>query len=340
MDTSLLQKTAQDLVTSGKGILAADSTEGTMDKRLVKVGIAPTPELRRDFRELLLTTEGIGEFIAGVILNDEIIRQKATNNLSFSDLVRKRGVLPGIKVDKKTHDMAGFPGEKIAEGLDDLRDRFSEYKKFEVVFTKFRAVITIGEGIPTQTCIDSNAEVLARYAALSQEAGLVPVVEPEVVMDGAHDIQRCYDASALALQSVFRKLDEHKVFLGGVLLKTNMVLPGKESGQQVSSEEVANKTLNLFKNTVPTQVAGVVFLSGGQSGVDANERLNEMNRIAQVPWQLSFSFERALQDEAMAIWQGKRENTPQAQKAFYKRARLTSLARQGRYDPEMENKNE
>ncbi len=337
MDKDLLQEVAEALVVTGKGIFAADATEGTMDKRLQGVGIIPSQEIRRFFREMLLKTDGVGEYISGVILNDEIIRQKVSDGSTFNDLVSKQGIKVGIKVDKKTHDMANFPGEKIAEGLDGLRDRLKEYKEMGASFAKFRTVITIGQNIPTQTCIDSNSEVLARYAALSQESNIVPIVEPEVVMDGNHSLQRCEDVTRAVLSSTFKYLSDHKVYLKGIILKPNMVLPGSESNESPSVEEVADVTLLVLNRTVPSDVAGVVFLSGGQKAEDATIRLNEMSKVTNLPWKLSFSFERALEGPAMEVWKGKEENITLAQKAFYKRTKLNSLACQGKYLKEMEN---
>jgi fructose-bisphosphate aldolase, class I len=339
MDKEILYVITEKLVAPGKGIFAADATESTMDKRLQKAGIEPSPEIRRFFREMLLKTEGIGDFISGVILNDEIIRQKVSDGGTFQELITGQGIYVGIKVDKKTHDMANFPGEKIAEGLDGLRDRLKEYKEMGASFAKFRTVITIGQGIPSQTCIDSNSEVLARYAALCQENDIVPIVEPEVVMDGDHSFQRCEDVTRATLSSTFKYLDDHKVHLRGIILKPNMVLPGVESNDNPSLGEIAEVTLQVLKRTVPPDVTGVVFLSGGQKAEDATLRLSEMNKIKDIPWKLSFSFERALEGPAMDVWKGKEENIQSARKEFYKRAKLNSLASQGGYAKEMENEN-
>lgn len=336
MDIKTLQETAKKLVAPGKGILATDATEGTLDKRMLKVGLNPTPELRREFREILLKTEGINEFISGVILNDEIIRQRIKEGLPFAEIVKNQGVIPGIKVDKKTHDMANFPGEKIAEGLDGLRDRLTEYRQMGAQFAKFRSVITIGEGIPTQVCIDSNSEVQGRYAALCQNEDIVPIIEPEIVMDGNHSMQRCEDVTRAVLLSTFNYLKNHKVNLSGILLKPNMILPGEGSSEKPDAGEVAKVTLEVLKRVVPDEVPGVVFLSGGQDAKLATLRLNEMNKIGGVSWQLAFSFERALEDDAMKTWMGKSENIDAAQKAFYHRAKMNSLARSGKYVPELE----
>src|SRR3972149_8194473 len=245
MNKGVLESTAELLVSPGKGILATDATEGTMDKRMQAVEVAPSPELRRKFRELLLTTKDASEFISGVILNDEIIRQKTSGGIDFAKLVENQGMIPGIKVDKKANDMANFPGEKIAEGLDGLRDRFIEYKNMGARFAKWRAVITIGEGIPTDVCIESNAESLARYAALAQEVDLVPIVEPEVLMDGKHGIAKCEEVTKKTINEVFKKLSDHKVFLRGILLKPNLIHPGKDSGEEINNDDIASKTINV-----------------------------------------------------------------------------------------------
>ena len=339
MDVTILQKTAEELTAPGKGIFAADATEGTMDKRMTAAGINPTPDLRREFREILLGTEGVGDYISGVILNDEIIRQKTSDGMTFVELAGKQKIIPGIKVDKKTHDMANFPGEKIAEGVDGLRERLTEYKAMGVRFAKFRSVITIGEGIPTQVCIDSNSEVQARYAALCQEQDILPIVEPEVLMEGVHNIGRNEEVTKKVLTSVFKKLADHKIFFKGMLLKPNVVHPGKESGENVDNEVVADKTLQVLRETVPEDVPGVLFLSGGDPADEMTQHLDLMNEKGPHPWELSFSFERALEGPTMEIWQGKSENITRAQSEFYKRARLNSLARTGKYKVEMEKEN-
>ncbi len=346
MDKEVLKKTAQDLVAPGKGILATDATEGTMDKRMEAVGISPSPELRRKFREILLTTGGISDFISGVILNDEIIRQKTSNGVGFADLVRERGVIPGIKVDKKAYDMANFPGEKIAEGLDGLRDRFAEYKGIGARFAKWRAVITIGEavpagrqGIPTDICIESNAEALARYAALAQEADIVPIVEPEVLMDGNHNIEKSEEVTKRVLKTVFKKLMDHKVYLPGILLKSNVVHPGKESNETTDNEVIAEKTLKVMHETVPDDVPGILFLSGGDSVSEMTQHLDLMNKKGPHPWELSFSFERALEGPALEVWKADDSNWGAAQKEFFKRAKLNSLARFGKYTKDLEKEN-
>ena len=338
MDKQILEKTAQELVAGGKGVWATDATDSSMDKRMEAVGIAPTPDLRRRFREILIETNGLSEFISGVILNDEIIRQETSSGVSFADFVKEKGMVPGIKVDKKTHDMANFPGEKIAEGLDGLRDRFTEYKGMGVVFTKWRVTVAIGEKIPTLTCIDSNSEVLARYAALAQEQDLVPIVEPEVLLDGNHDMKRSEEVNLHTLYSVFEFLKKHDVFMEGVILKTAWVHSGFESGEKPESTEIAEATIRVLKKSVPINIGGVVFLSGGDSPQDASDHLDKVAEMADLPWNISFSFERALEGAAMEVWGGKEENVEKARKVLLERARLNSLAKSGKYESGMESK--
>jgi fructose-bisphosphate aldolase class I len=332
-----LERTARALVAPGKGILAADESSGTIKKRFDSIDIESTEENRRSYREMLLTTPGMEEFISGVILFDETIRQSAEDGTPFTKVLEERGVIPGIKVDSGAKPLAGFPDETVTEGLDGLRERLSEYSKLGARFTKWRAVITIGDGIPTQTCIEANAEALARYAALSQEAGMVPIVEPETLMDGDHSIERHYDATRRTLESVFDRLFVHRVELTGTLLKTNMVLSGKSSAEQANVEKVAQWTLRCLRETVPPAIPGIVFLSGGQTDEAATAHLSEMNRIGGAPWELSFSYGRALQAPALKAWVGRRENVGAGQKAFYHRAKLNSAARSGSYSPEMEH---
>lgn len=329
-----LNKIAQALVAPGKGILAADESFPTIEKRFSEFGVTSTEETRRAYRELLFTTEGIEKFISGVIMFDETLRQ--AQGKPFVKILEEKGIIPGIKVDKGARDMAGFPGEKITEGLDDLRDRLAEYKNLGAKFTKWRAVITIGDATPTDTCLGSNSEALARFAALSQEAGLVPIVEPEVVRDGGHDIKRTEEVSYKTLKSVFAKLVNHRVKLDGMLLKPNMVTPGKDNQQDANPLEVAEATLRCMREVVPSDVPGIVFLSGGQTAEEATANLAEMNKTKDLPWEISFSFSRALQNTVLKAWSGKEENRTAAQKEFYKRARLLSLARKGEYKPEME----
>ena len=330
MDTKLLKQTAEALVAEGKGILAADESVGTMTKRLDAIGVESTEETRRSYRDVLLTTQGMDQYISGVILFDETIRQKTDGGDSFPEILESMGVIPGIKVDKKAWPLPNFPNEKITEGLDGLRDQLVEYKELGAKFAKWRAVITIGEGIPTDTCINSNSEALARYAALCQEADIVPIVEPEVLMTGSHDMHRCEQVTYATLKSFFAKLHDHKIYLEGVLLKINMVLPGKESGEEVSDEEIANATCRVFKEVVPDEIPGIVFLSGGQSADEATTRLNEIAKVGKdLPWELSYSYGRALQAEALEAWGGKRENIESAKEVFLERAEKVSKARSG-----------
>jgi fructose-bisphosphate aldolase class I len=338
MKNENLESIARKLVAPGKGILAADESLGTMEKRLKSINVPSTEENRRAFRELLFTTKDAGQFISGVILFDETIRQKTRDGRPFVKALEEQGIIPGIKVDKGTKAMANFPGEKITEGLDGLRDRLAEYRQqLGARFAKWRAVITIGEGIPTRTCIDTNAELLARYAALSQEADLVPIVEPEVLMDGTHTIARHFEVTEETLRSVFQALAAHRVALEAMLLKPNMVLSGKDCPQQASVQEVAESTVRCMKRVVPAAVPGLVFLSGGQTDLQATEHLNAMNRLQDLPWQLSFSFGRALQAPVLKAWKGDAANVMEAQRAFHHRAWCNSQARFGKYTEEMES---
>ncbi|MBI3000577.1 MAG: fructose-bisphosphate aldolase class I, partial [Deltaproteobacteria bacterium] len=281
-------------------------------------------------------TQGVEEFISGVILFDETVRQKAKEGRSFPEVLSQKGIIPGIKVDKGTIDLPGFPGEKVTEGLDGLRNRLSEYRDLGARFAKWRAVIAIGEGIPTRGCIEANAHALARYAALCQEAGLVPIVEPEVLIDGNHTIERCEEAEEATLKCVFSELLEHRVAFEGMLLKPSMVLSGKECPKQASVEEVARATMRCLRRVVPAAVPGIVFLSGGQSAERATEHLNAMNAMGGHPWEVSFSYARALQDPALKAWKGEATNVPAAQKIFYHRAKCNSAARYGKYTKQME----
>ncbi len=337
MDIEKLATTAQAIVAKGRGILAADESFGTIEKRFKKIGVQSTEENRRSYRDLLFTTKGIGDFISGVILFDETIRQKSADGTPFPKALAKAGSIPGIKVDSGAKALAGFPGEKITEGLDGLRDRLAEYAKLGARFTKWRAVITIGNGMPTRFCIDANAHALARYAALSQEAGLVPIVEPEVLMDGDHTIERCADVTETTLKSLYFHLHAHRVILEGTLLKPNMVLAGKGCATQASIDQVANATVEVLRRCVPSAVPGIVFLSGGQTETEATVHLNAMNRLRGLPWELSFSYGRALQASALEAWGGKSANVGAAQKAYYHRAKLNGAARNGKYTPAMES---
>ena len=338
-----LRATAKALVAPAKGILAADESFPTIEKRFKTIDIENSEENRRGYRDMLFNTPGLEEYISGVILFDETLRQGTTDGTSFSELLSSKGVIPGIKVDKGAKDMALFPGEKITEGLDGLRERCNEYVGMGARFTKWRAVITIGEGgggsgrIPTDFCLHANGHALARYAALSQEAGMVPIVEPEVLMDGTHSIDECLEVTRRTLKALFMQLEMHNVDLEGTLLKTNMVVSGKDSSTQASHTDVAQRTVEVLKDTVPDAVPGVVFLSGGMSDEDSTARLNEMNKLGAHPWELSFSYGRALQAPAIKAWKGEASNVEAGQKALYHRAKMNGLARSGDYSEDMEN---
>jgi len=336
MKTESLATIAKKLVAPGKGILAADESSGTIEKRLKSINVPSTEENRRAYREVLFTTKGAGEFISGVILFDETIRQKTRDGRTFVEALEGQGIIPGIKVDKGAKAMANFPGEKITEGLDELRERLAEYRQLGARFAKWRAVIAIGDKIPTRTCIAGNAEALARYAALCQDEDIVPIVEPEVLMDGTHTIERHFEVTEQTLETVFHALYEHRVVLEGMLLKPNMVLSGKECPQQASVQEVAEATVRCMKHVVPAAVPGLVFLSGGQSDQQATEHLNAMNQLPDLPWQLSFSYGRALQAPVLKAWKGDAANVSAAQQAFHHRAMCNSKARFGKYTEEME----
>jgi fructose-bisphosphate aldolase, class I len=336
MATQSLAETAGALVAPGKGILAADESPPTIEKRFQKINVESTEDNRRAYREMLFTTPGIGDHISGVILYDETIRQKAADGTLFPQILENAGVIPGIKVDKGAKPLAGSLDEKVTEGLDGLRDRLAEYLELGARFTKWRAVIEIGEGIPTYHCIHANAHALGRFAALSQEAGLVPIVEPEVLMDGAHSIGRCYETTEWMLKETFQELFFQRVELEGMLLKPNMVLSGKGASEQAGVEEVAQATVRCLRSAVPAAVPGIVFLSGGQSAEVATAHLNAMNAMGEHPWQLSFSFARALQGPALETWRGDEGNVQQAQEIFAHRARMNSAARSGSYSEELE----
>jgi len=336
MNIADLEMTAKALVAPGKGILAADESLPTIEKRFKSVGVANTEENRRAYRETLFTTPGLGEFISGAILFDETIRQRASDGTPFVEVLKRQGVIPGIKVDKGAKPLAGFFGEKITEGLDGLRERLAEYVRLGAQFTKWRAVITIGANISTRTCLQANAQALARFAALSQEAGLVPIVEPEVLMDGDHTIERHFEVTETTLNLVFQSLFEHRVRLEAMLLKPNMVLAGKDCPQQASVAEVAEATLRCMLRAVPAAVPGLVFLSGGQSDVLATRHLNALNQLGKAPWQLSFSFGRALQAPALINWRGETISVNAAQQALHHRARCNAAARFGKYSEQVE----
>jgi len=334
--SATLEQTAKALVAPGKGILAADESMPTIDKRFKPLGIENVEKNRQAYRQMLFGTPGFAEFISGVILFDETIRQKADDGTPFAEYLAKLGSIPGIKVDNGAKNMANAPGEKITEGLDGLRERLKEYKAMGARFAKWRAVITIGDGIPSFLCLRSNADALARYATLCQEQDIVPIVEPEVLMDGPHSIERCYEVTEATLVEVFAALHLHRVKLEGMLLKPNMVISGTENKQQASVEKVAEQTVRLFKRTVPSAVPGIVFLSGGQSDELATAHLSAMNAMGPLPWELSFSYGRALQAPSIKAWSGKPENVAAGQKAFYHRAKCNGAARNGRYTPAME----
>ena len=334
-----IAQTASALVAPAKGILAADESTSTIKKRFDAIGVESTEPNRRTYRELLFRTPGIAQFISGVILYDETIRQKAADGTPLVKILKDQGILPGIKADVGAKPLAFSPAEVVTEGLDGLRERLIEYRELGAVFSKWRAVITIGDGIPTPYCIETNAHALARYAALSQEQMIVPMVEPEVLMDGDHTIDRCLEVSLATLREVFAQLARQRVQLEGMLLKASMVLSGKGAPTRASPDEVARYTVNCFKESVPAAVPGIVFLSGGQSDEEATVNLDAINRYAAkvgAPWQLSFSYGRGLQAAPQKVWSGKADNVAAAQRAFFHRAKLTAAARVGKYSPAME----
>lgn len=340
MNVQELIDTASKMVAGDKGLLAMDESTPTCDKRFAKLGIPLTEEARRTYREMIVTTPGLGESISGAILFDETIRQRKKDGTPIVKALSDAGIIPGIKVDTGAKDMAGHPGEKITEGLDGLRDRLKEYFGLGARFAKWRAVITVGDGIPSRGCIDANAHALARYAALCQEAGLVPVVEPEVLMDGAHSLERCSEVTEDVLRTVFGQLYTQGVMLEGIILKPNMVVPGLKCSTQESVDDVADATVRILLRAVPAAVPGVAFLSGGQSSELASARLNAMNLKfrSRLPWALAFSFARAIQQPALGIWNGKEAHVPAAQKALYHRAMCNRLARRGEYTAAVEGK--
>jgi fructose-bisphosphate aldolase class I len=336
MQTDQLELTARALVAPERGILAADESTGTIKKRFDSIGVESTEETRRAYRELLFTTPGIGDHVSGVILYDETLRQSASDGTPFARVLADAGVIPGIKVDTGAKELALSPGEKVTEGLDGLRERVSEYASLGARFAKWRAVITIGNGIPSSACIEANAHALARYAALCQEGGLVPIVEPEVLMDGDHTLETCYEATVRTLQSVYAQLAGQHVVLEGTLLKPNMVVSGKDCPVQAGVEAVAAATIQALRTAVPAAVPGIVFLSGGQSEAEATAHLSAMNAMGRQPWELSFSYGRALQASALEAWGGDPSRVEVGQQAFYHRAKLNGAARTGSYTPEME----
>ena len=338
MNTQQLGATITALLADGKGLLAMDESTPTCNKRFEKLGIPTTEERRRAYRELIATTTGLADYISGAILYDETIRQSAKNGKSFVQILSASGIIPGIKVDAGAVDMAAHPGEKISEGLDGLRQRLAEYFKMGARFAKWRAVITIGDGTPSHGCIEANANALARYAALCQEAGIVPIVEPEVLMDGAHTLERCFDVTEAVLHAVFSELYAQRISFEHMILKPNMVLPGIDCKKQESVEAVADATVTCLLRCVPAAVPGIAFLSGGQSSELASARLNAMNLKFKnkMPWILTFSYSRAIQQPALEIWKGQDANVPNAQRALYHRAKCNGAARRGQYNAEME----
>ncbi len=337
MTATELDTIARGMVAKDKGILAADESGGTIKKRFDKIKLESTEESRRAYRELLLTTPGASDYISGVIFYDETLRQKTKDGVPFPEYLTRNGIIPGIKVDTGAKPLAGFPGETITEGLDGLRERLTEYYKLGARFAKWRAVIDIADGIPTRTGIDANAHALARYAALCQEARIVPIVEPEVLMDGAHSLERCEEVTNATLQSVFAQLHAHRVRLEGIVLKPNMVISGMKNAKRASAEEVAEATVRCLKRNVPAAVPGIAFLSGGQGPEEATEHLSLINQLGPLPWEVSFSYGRALQAPVLDTWRGLPANFAAGQKAFFKRAKLNGLARTGRYAAALES---
>jgi fructose-bisphosphate aldolase class I len=336
MDAAL-NEVARAIVAPGKGILAADESTGTIKKRFDSIGVESTEDRRRAYREMLFSTKGAEEHISGVILFDETIRQTASDGRPLVKILEEAGIIPGIKVDKGAQRLAKSPEEKVTEGLDGLRERLVEYRALGAKFAKWRAVIDIaGDAIPSRYCIEVNAHALARYAALCQEEGLVPIVEPEVLMDGGHTIERCYQVTTDTLRAVFAELLDERVELEGMLLKPNMVIPGKKSGAPATPDEVADATISCFKTVVPAAVPGIVFLSGGQSDEEATANLDAINRRPALPWQVSFSYGRALQAAALDAWGGKDDNAEAGAAAYLHRARMNGLARDGKWTPDAE----
>jgi fructose-bisphosphate aldolase class I len=339
MNLAELNKIAEAMVAPGKGILAADESSGTIKRRFDAIGVECTEDSRRDYRELMFRcSEAMSKYISGVILYDETLRQKCKDGTPVVKLIQQCGALPGIKVDKGIKPLPFAPGEVITEGLDGLGERLAEYRELGAKFAKWRAVIDIGPGFPTYNCIKANAHALARYAALCQQEDIVPIVEPEVLMDGGHDIDRCFEVTEQTLKIVFNELFDAHVQLEGMVLKPNMIVPGKKSGKKASVEEVAEKTVTLLKLCVPAAVPGIAFLSGGQSDEDATAHLDAMNKIGGLPWKLTFSYGRALQAPVQKTWAGKNENVAAAQRAFAHRAEMNGLAALGKWKKDLEKK--
>jgi fructose-bisphosphate aldolase class I len=337
MDARLMAETARAMVAPGKGLLAADESAGTAKKRFDSVGVESTEENRRAYREMLFTTPGLAQYVSGVILFDETLRQSTRDGVNFGEYLKKNGIIPGIKVDAGAHDMALHPGEKVTEGLDKLAERMQEYFKMGARFAKWRSVITIGKGIPTQACLDANAHALARYSAICQEASIVPIVEPEVLLDGNHSAEASEEVHTRTLETLFHALATQNVSLEHVILKASMCVSGKDNPKQADVHEVAERSLRVLKRTVPAALPGVVFLSGGQTDEKATAHLDAMNRMG-APWPLTFSYSRALQAVALTAWRGQAGNVAAAQKALHHRAHMNSLAAQGKWSTESEKK--
>jgi fructose-bisphosphate aldolase, class I len=331
-----LREVARELVAPGKGILAADESTGTIEKRFDQIGVESTEDNRRGYRQLLFTTPGLGEHISGVILFDETIRQSTDDGTPLTEVLEKAGVIPGIKTDTGAKPLALFDGETVTEGLDGLRERLTEYRELGARFAKWRATYFIGDGRPTDFAVLANGHAMARYAALCQEAGIVPIVEPEVLMDGDHDIAACEDATGRALDALYAQMSDHRVDLAGTLLKVNMVVSGKDAATQADDSTIAQATLRTLKAHVPEEATGIVFLSGGMTDEEATSRLNEINRLGGGPWEISFSYGRALQTESLKAWRGDPSNVEAAQAALAHRARMNGLARDGEWSAAME----
>jgi len=341
MNLSELNKIAAAMVAPGRGILAADESAGTIKKRFDSIGVESTADNRRDYREMLFrSADAMSKYISGVILYDETIRQNAKDGTPLVKLIEKTGALPGIKVDKGTKPLPSCPGEVVTEGLDGLRERLAEYRGLGAKFAKWRAVIDVGQehGLPSYTCVKANAHALARYAALCQDEGIVPIVEPEVLMDGSHDIDRCVEVTTWVLKETFQELFYNRVALEGMVLKPNMAVPGKKSAKRASVEEVADKTLRVLRECVPAAVPGIAFLSGGQSDEEATAHLDAINKMGPLPWQVSYSYGRALQAAPLKAWSGKSENVVAAQRAFSHRAMMNGLASLGQWKADLERK--
>lgn len=338
MNTKILKETIQQLFANNKGLLAMDESTETCNKRFAAAGIPQTIEMRRKYRELIVTTPGLNESIGGAILFDETIKQQTKDGIPMADVLIKSGIIPGIKVDMHAKPMAGFPNEKVTEGLDGLRERLAEYKKLGARFAKWRAVITIGDGIPTTKCIEANANALSRYATLCQEADIVPIVEPEVLMNGNHSIQKCFDVTEQVQKILFYELYKYRIVLEGMILKPNMIIQGLDSVDKNSVDKVAEETVNCLLESVPASVPAIAFLSGGQSPETATAHLNAINKnfTNRLPWIVTFSFARAIQQPSLELWKGKDENVEAAQKLLCKRAKLDAVARGGEYNKEME----